>query len=342
MQSKYWVLTDNNNIGKEAWMNWCEEHMDQVQFFIMKLEKAGSTGKIHGQGFLAFKKRLRKCQVNDLLPEGTWNERMYEKSTPAQCVVYVRKPETAVPIDDGGWMVEFGEEPKSQSGKRTDLETIRDLVKEGKEIVQIVDQVPQALRYMKEIRRYQDLLDDEKDRQLERIVLRDWQKRLLVVLSGDPKQRRIIWLWSAHSRVGKTTTMNFIQAKRILSILPANEKIADVVFAYRRQKVIWFNFPRDQYLSTAALVALEQLSDGGLLFSNKYESQGKWVHSHIVVTANIPPPIQQLPKRFEIWELDANGELIDAETPVDCLDRCAYVDGQCAPIASLDVNGLWE
>lgn len=319
-------------------MTWCEEHTDQVQFFIMKLEKAGSTGKIHGQGFLVCKQRLRKNQVNRLLPPGTWNERM--KGNPAQNLTYVRKPETSVPLEDGGWMVEFGVEPTTKQGARNDIATIRDLVKEGKELVEIIDQVPQALRFMKEIRRYQDLLEDEKERQLERIELRDWQKRLLVVLSGDPKQRRIIWLWSAHSRVGKTTTMNFIQAKRILSILPANEKLTDVVFAYRRQKIIWFNLPRDQYLSTAVLVALEALSDGGLLFSNKYESQGKWVHSHICVTANIPPPVEQLPKRFEVWELDANGELIDAETPVDCLDRMAYVDGQSAPIASLDVSDL--
>lgn len=325
MQSKYWCITDNLNHGKEGWMPWVDMCAEEIAYFVIKLERAPVTGHLHGQGFLALKQRKRLSQVKGMLLGGVHIEMM--RGTVRQSVDYVKKSATTVPVQDGGWMVEFGEEPDSEQGKRSDLELIRDLVKQGKDEVEIVDVVPQALRYLREIRSYRALLDEKQPHRLDQeIELRLWQKRLFMSLANFVKSRRIYWIWSEFSEVGKTTTMNYIAAKKLMTILPANEKLNDVLYAYNRQQIIWFNLPRSELVTTGVLSALESLSDGGLVFSGKYDSRSKWVSSHIVVTANVPPPFQQLPKRIEEWKIDSFGELVELGTPPLGLDRIIYLE----------------
>lgn len=282
--------------------------MEDIAYFVIKLERAKQTGHLHGQGFLALKRIKRLGQVKEFLLSGCHIEMM--KGTVRQSVDYVKKSETTVPEQDGGWMVEFGDEPESNQGKRTDLEVIRDLVKQGMSEVEIIDQVAGALRYLREIRSYRALLEEKKERKMEEIVLRPWQKRLYVSLANLVKNRRIYWIWSEFSEVGKTTTMNYIAAKRLLTILPLNAKLNDVLYAYNNERILWFNLPRAEMITTDVLSVLETLSDGGLVFSGKYDSRSKWVQSHIVVTANTGPPFESLPRRLEEWKIDATGELM--------------------------------
>ena len=123
MQSKYWLITDNINHGKEAWTTWWEQNSVELTYFVIKLESAPSTGHLHGQGFLITGIRKRIHQVIDLLLPGCHVERM--KGTVADCIKYVKKAETTVPEEDGGYLLEFGAAPMSEQGKRNDLERIR-------------------------------------------------------------------------------------------------------------------------------------------------------------------------------------------------------------------------
>ena len=232
------------------------------------------------------------------------------KGTVADCIKYVKKAETTVPEEDGGYLLEFGAAPMSEQGKRNDLERIRDLVREGKRWVEIVDEVPSALRYSKEIRLYRAALEEKKEKPMEEINLRPWQHRLIETLKGPVKPRRIFWIWSQFSNVGKSTTFRYMIAKSLVSVLRSDGSMNNLAYAYDNQQVIWFNIPKAEMLTQNLLEMLEHVSDTGPILSGKYESMQKWFNSHVCVTANMAPPFDNLPKRIESWELDANGYLI--------------------------------
>lgn len=327
MQSRFWVLTDNKNHGKQAWMNWWEENSDELTYLLIKLEIGDVERRRHGQGVVVFKNRKRVNQVRDLLLPDVWNHRM--DGSLAQAVTYVKKPETSVPVADGGWMLEMGQQPPEERGRRTDLETIRDLVLEGKTNLEVIMEVPGAMRYIREMDSVRNMVEEKKKHDLEPIQLRPWQESFLQILRGPVKQRRIFWVHSQFSRVGKTTTMLYISANKLIPMLVGDLNLTNLLCAYDKHKIIWFDFSRNVELTPPALNALEVLSNGGPIFSGKYVSSQKWVSSHIVVTSNMEPPFNALPKRIEAWELDADGHLIHK-------DR--YHPNECAPSMWIEPN----
>jgi hypothetical protein len=154
------------------------------------------------------------------------------------------------------------------------------------------------------------MISEEKEKPIENIVLRPWQETLLQHLQGQVVPRRIFWLWSPLSGVGKTTTMRYFDAKKLVSILPVtgSSALTNILYAYQQQQVIWFDLSRDTPIEGALRENLEQLSNCGPMLSTKYQSMKKWVTAHIVVTSNREPPLTLLPKRILPLYLNADGE----------------------------------
>jgi len=87
-------------------------------------------------------------------------------------------------------------------------------------------------------------------------------------------------------------------------VLPGSWKLDDMLYTYKKHKVVLFNIPRDQEFHHTHKTVLESMSDGGAKLSTKYESVIKKIQAVVIVFANIPPPIERLPKRCITYNLD--------------------------------------
>jgi len=113
-----------------------------VQYAIFQIEKCPETGRIHIQGALQLDKQQRLTWMKKLHSTAHWE---VMKGNWQQNIDYCSKSETKI---NGPW--EFGTRPKQ--GKRTDLETVGALVKEGKTNLEIVETVGAgASRFQKHI-----------------------------------------------------------------------------------------------------------------------------------------------------------------------------------------------
>lgn len=116
---------------------------DCVKYMVCQLERAPSTGTLHYQGFIKFKNAVRMTGCKRILGSNQVNVRV-RNGTQDEARNYCMKEETRVagPFEFGNW------DGSKDQGKRTDLETIYKLVKEGKSSGEIMEAFPsQYLRY---------------------------------------------------------------------------------------------------------------------------------------------------------------------------------------------------
>lgn len=308
VQSKYWCITDHRHLDQVWWQEALDGN-EVIEAFVGQVEESPSTKKLHVQGFMILTGKRRAGVVRKWFP-GAHIELMRARD-PTKAWDYCMKDESRA-VYPYYWSIAKGERPKQpEPGKRSDLEKIRDLVKAGVADVDIIDEVPGAMRYLKDITSYRNLLEDKKERPTPAIHLRPWQEDLVRTLDGEIQQRRIIWLWSPYSAVGKTTTMQYYMALRPGSTIIGTKSLDNLLYAYKpSHRVIWFDFSRSNPLDAGATDVLEQLSNGGYLFAGKYQSTQKYVSAHVVVTCNRSPPVDRLPMRCAEWRLSETGELV--------------------------------
>jgi len=313
-QSKYWMLT--GNLAAHATEEWWRDRFAEgkIEYLVGQPEIAPATGHVHGQFFAVMTGRVRPGQVREVFPH-CHVERM--AGTVDQCIAYCSKEESWA----GTWRLELGDRPVSAQGKRSDLETIRDLVKQGMAWVDIIDFVPQAMRYSKEIKAYRLALEEKKDVAPEQLELRPWQQELFELLLGPVLTRRIFWISSVHSGVGKTTTLRVFGDMYPGTVLMGCRKMADLMHAYDvlTHRVIWFDLARSDPLDAEMTSILETLSNGGYVFSGKYESCQKRVRAHIVVTTNRSAPHDRLPQRITEYRLNEYGSRVVEQRDVNDL-----------------------
>lgn len=309
-QSKYWCITSfcSIHIQLDYWDTWYADNAHLIEWIIGQVERCPKTGKLHFQGFVALKSRMRFAQVQDIFGSTSRVHLERMRGQVKDQRAYCHKESSRVPESDGGWRMEYGAEPESSQGKRSDLEMIRDLVKDGKTNLEIIDIVPGALRYVKEMDYYRRARSELEEKKTEEIELRGWQLQVLEILKQEPVTRRILWIWSPHSGVGKTTFLRYLMAKRVISAAIGDKNLSNFMMAYNGEPVIWFDFSRSDPLDATATDVLEKLSNGGYAFSGKYNSCKKWVSAHIVVTTNREPPRDRLPKRILSWQIHLDGE----------------------------------
>lgn len=302
MQSRYWCVTDYKCLSEEEWRERLNDR--DLDCGIAQPEVCPETKREHVQAFVVFPHNWRIGRVRDKYP-GAHVEVMRARD-PHVAWNYCKKDESWA----GTWRLERGELPEHRPGKRSDLEIIRDLVKEGKAWVAIVDHVPSALRYFKEVRAYRAALLDAQDVTVEEVCLRSWQREIFGLLDGPVQTRRIFWIWSPLSGVGKSTTMRVYSDMHKNTVLVGCRKLSDLMHAYdgATHRVIWYDLARSDPLDAEMTSVLETLSNGGMIFSGKYESCQKRVRCHIVVTTNRPPPDDRLPLRCVSYRLNQAGE----------------------------------
>lgn len=315
LQKKDWVVGKYvcfTSYDVDTEPQWCPEKMS---YLIFQKEIAPSTGRLHWQGYVEFKTTSRLYAIWKALDKkGAFVAKRKAKNGKA-AADYCRKPDTAVK----NTQKEYGEITGAGKGHRTDLDTPINIIREGGSLREVAKSSPEALvKYHKGFSVLKELLEDEIKVPMPKIVLREWQKQLIHAIDTMDEivdRRKGFWIWSKASSTGKTTTMKYIQWKYGLDNVAIGDfRWDDFVYAYKRQKVIVFNLPRDQEMNATQYSVLEKATDGGVVLSRKYESRNKYINAIVIVFANQPPPHTRLPDRF----IEIN---LDPERPTDILDE---------------------
>lgn len=288
MQVTKYCFTLNN---PEEMIDWSVDFpLDTIRYAIYQMER-GKNGTTHFQGYVQFfrSQRIRFCQNH--LPRAHWEPQRATNDNDA--VNYcMKRDETYV---DGPWT--YGSLDTVQ-GQRTDLEICCDDIRKGMGVREFaIKHEGMNVKYNKNFKAHR--------RDLEEIVLElpviqlvDWQIQVLKMIEETPVKRRIIWIWSDESGMGKSTFKDYVAAKYPFDILDASEDMKDTLYLYQKQRIIWFDIPRGKDIDRKMLSQLEKYSDGGLIQSTKYEPRQLVMRAHIVVTSNRSPPYNDLPKRF--------------------------------------------
>ena len=217
------------------------------------------------------------------------------QGTRTQARAYCMKEESREepPKEFGEWQIE--------PGKRIDLQAARERIYTKRKRDDLY-QDPELDQIMTKYPKWAEKVLETKPEVIEvNIELYPWQKEIYSLLEKDPVKRRIIWIWSNQSGTGKTTFYDYCCSK--FDVLPAEGKLTDILYAYDKNQVIWFDFARAQE-GYESYSTLEKLSNHSYLMSTKYDSRKKYVKSHIVVTSNHPPDEEKLPDRFLIYNVD--------------------------------------
>ena len=123
---------------------WFAPQNEKIKSCVFQIEKAPGTGKLHCQGFIQFiNAQTMKC-AKTIIGNNAHIEPM--RGTVEEAAAYCRKAESRF---CGPYLV--GDEPSGGQGKRTDLERLRDMVKERKPALEMIEEDAKFARYEKQI-----------------------------------------------------------------------------------------------------------------------------------------------------------------------------------------------
>lgn len=314
--SRHWVFTSH---AEPLW-NAPSELPPRVRYVVWQHEAASTTGKLHVQGYAEFSESVRYTAARTMLqlPDDTHFE--VRKGTREQARDYCRKEETRV---DGPW--ELGTWTEKKCGVKQVFgctpEDFLEYVDDPEHIADLsIDRDVLIHRFPSIFARAPNLFAYGLDRMLNAriptvdIQLYDWQIGLLRHLRAPPQTRRIFWIWSRASATGKSTFVQYLARVEFRGrVLIPRWSLRDLLYAYDRHWIIAFNMPRDaqeEFLQDRTyLTTLERISDGGIQMSDKYNSCQKFIDAHVIVTANVPPLYEKLPKRIVEICLDPGSPL---------------------------------
>lgn len=303
-QSKSWCFTSYHVLEKDWYEALLEEDKDKVEYLVAQLEKCPRTGKCHVQGYVRFKGNWRETRVH------RWIDRRCHwevaGGSPASNRVYCTKEESRWP-DDNYWMLEWGKCPEDRQGKRTDLDGVWEMIKAKANDYQIFERFPNAVKYKLDV--FRAAVRDQEEHKAPEIALRQWQVQVWGMLQGDVVRRRIIWVWSAASKTGKSTFLDYVASHLGVKYLPAGPRLLDTMMAYNPDvhRVIAFDLTRADSMigiDKEVAVQLEKLSTGGPVMSSKFSCVVKYVNVHVIAVANQAPPHDQLPERIIEFNID--------------------------------------
>lgn len=111
---------------------------ENVKYVVYQIERAPTTGRLHVQGLICFKKSVRLTGAKAVIKDNPHVEKCHSTK---DAITYCKKAETRVA---GPW--EHGEPPTNQ-GKRNDLESIYKDIVAGKRIADMVEADPTITKW---------------------------------------------------------------------------------------------------------------------------------------------------------------------------------------------------
>ena len=289
--AKRWVFTLNNPTDDE------QHHLytlgesisadgDQSACtYLIFGDEVGEGGTPHLQGYLCLRSKKRLSYLKEVVSERAHFE--VARGTHAQAAAYCRKD---------GSPHEFGEAP-TKGGTGGQFEQLRDWVAAqdvAPTIMDVWETFPAlAARYERACLQCIELFG--KKPPLVEGQLRPWQQRVEQLISGDPDDRRIIFVVDPAGNNGKSWLCRYWMSQRGRTQFLSCGKRDDLAYAIDVSNDLFvFDIPRG-YMQYFQYGILEQLKNR-LVFSTKYMSQVKrFNHNvHVVVMCNEEPDREAL------------------------------------------------
>jgi hypothetical protein len=135
------------------------------------------------------------------------------------------------------------------------------------------------------------------------------RKDIMKIVSKEPDNRTINWIWSEKGKVGKTSTASFLE-RNYEGVCVANGKGADIKMSVINHletndlDVLIVNVPR-QNQGYVNYGVLEEIKDG-LIYSGKYEGGFANIeYPHVIVLANFEPELDMMSEdRWNVVNVD--------------------------------------
>lgn len=334
-QSSNWCFTVNN-YSDENIANLKSLYPETAKYLIIGKEE-GENGTPHLQCFIQLKKRSRFNQVLSLFTNLGLHPHIEACNGSAD-------QNREYCIKDGDFE-ELGEKPPKK-GKRSDLDQLYQLIKDGLTDAEIREAMPGTyMRYHKAVAQVRAEMKLEQGKLhsiithqidllkpktkllyvfigMERlklqnlnVILKQWQSDIIERLQTQ-SDRQITWIYDRVGNCGKSWLARYLVTEKKAAYMQ-NAKAADLAFAYNGENMVVFDYTRDKedYINYSILESLKN----GILFSPKYASGQKiFAPATVVCFANFPPDYTKLSlDRWDVLEVLANGELTqrDAYNP---------------------------
>lgn len=179
----------------------------------------------------------------------------------------------------------------------------------------------QFVRHSRGLMALKEALKPDEDIEADKIDLYDWQIQLISTLKEPPQKRRIIWIWSKLPGLGKTTFLEHLQTipdMHAVSLDGDETNWNNIAMTYlnyekttaNKPRVIMIDLPRANVISDCQMKLWENICGWVTKACTKYEGGTVRIKSHILITSNMPPPVEKMPMRFFEIKLRTKGRFI--------------------------------
>lgn len=283
----------------------------KIQYAIYQGELT-KKGRQHIQLYAQFKGQQRYSAIKKIFNDETIHITPITYGDEDDCVNYCKDTTKEVFQPP----VEYGE--RKRSGRRTDLEGMKERIEAGERIEKIAQESPKMfslyLQYRKGLEAYQehiqnDLLLDEVKDQYKDQELRPFQQQIMDIVETEktfPDERIIHWYYETEGNTGKSwLTKKLIVEQN--AVMFNTGKQQDILYGYNKQPVIVFDLPRQTEQNESIYTTMELLKNG-TYFSTKYESKSVICKiPTIIVFSNFKPVVKHLSKdRWNIHEIQSD------------------------------------
>lgn len=297
-QSNAWCLTLNNPTEEEKSLM---EHFyltqDVCTFAVHQIEK-GEGGTPHVQGYFQFGKRLRLTQVKKLF--GSRAHLEVARGDANSNIAYCTK-------EEGRLAGPYRQGIPTTQGKRTDIHAFVEAMREELlSEVQILELYPHILaKYPRFVCTTRRLVAEQNLVHATFKPRPGWQSGLAARLLHPADDRTISWYFDDVGASGKSCfSSGFRLGDGSAPFVITGGRHSDIYFAYARQGVVIFDWPRSN--EELFPYAVAEAFKNGYFLSTKYESVPvRFTPPHVVVFANFYPDKTKLSAdRWDIHVID--------------------------------------
>lgn len=274
-------------------------NMDKIRYIIYQPEMCPKTNKIHLQGYLELFQPTTIGKVKQFIGDLRAHLEI-RQGTRDQARNYCMKTKSK-----HGKTIELGNWNAGGQGKRTDLQSLVELIEEGISDYELIKQIPETVeRYRTFIKHTRSVIEEHKHKEYLKsefhteLPLRPIQTKILEHIANQ-NDRQISWVTDHIGGCGKTWLSKYCIAT-MNAIRFTNGKTKDIAYAYNNEPLVVFDFSRSNE-DRINYQILEDLKNG-ILFSCKYESRCKiFQPPKIIVMSNFLPDLTKLSK--DRWDL---------------------------------------
>lgn len=285
-QAKNWTFTINNPTDAERTaLESLEQNAETLVTYCIYQTEEGAAATPHIQGYLQLSTKKRLPHLKRFVSARAHWE--IARGTVEQNKAYCTKePRLAGPV-------EFGS--PSVQGKRTDIEEfVADMTSCVMSELECLEKHPVILaKYPRFVSTTRRIVSEKRITQCPLSPRPGWQVLLRDALAGPADPRRVTWYFDEYGASGKSYFARGYRRNGLGGYIVTGGKHADIYFAYQRQPVVFFDWPRCQ--SEAFPYAVVECFKNGYFLSTKYESTPVYFDPpHVVVFSNMYPDKSKL------------------------------------------------